>query len=302
MLGHDDIAFDTIKATAPDIELRHLNIFLAVAQESGFTRAAYILHMTQPALSRAVAQLEHRLGVRLFDRTTHTVELTSAGRAFLPYCRNVLVAFHEAVGSARGEMQLRIGFTWSAALELTSLIIREFERRHPQIVVQLRKYDDAYAGSTDGRSHVAFLRGVPSDPGLRSATLFEERRVAAVHPSHPLADCASMTLADIADDPLVVNTVSGITSPGLWPHQRDREIVETRNLEEWLEVVGLGRGVGVTAESTGRLYAHPWIRYIPIDGADPIKVVVAWPEARAHPCAASFVEIALGVAKTRSAG
>lgn len=287
--------------SAPDIELRHLVMFLAVAEESSFTRAADVLRITQPALSRAVAQLERRLGVRLLERSTHAVEMTSAGRDFVPHCRNLLSAFHEAIASVRGDTQMRVGFTWSAALELTALIIREFEGAHPTATVELRKFDDVYAGLTDGRSHVAFLRGVPPESQLRSVTLFDEMRMVALHPSHPLADRGEVTLDEIRDDPLVVNIVSGITTPRLWTHRNeDRHIVRTRNLEEWLEAVALGRGIGVTPESTSRLYPHPWIRYLPITGVARIPVVVAWPVNRPHPLADEFVAVAERLAKQRT--
>lgn len=296
----DATASSMLQRSGPDIELRHLTMFLAVAEESSFTRAADVLRMTQPALSRAIAQLERRLGVRLLERSTHAVSLTNTGRNFLPHSRNVLTAFHEAISSVQGTTVFRVGFTWSAALELTPLIIREFERTHPDATVELRKFDDVYAGLTDGRTHLAFLRGLPRDSQLRSVTLFEEKRMAALHPSHPLASSATLTLDQIREDPLVVNTVSGITTPNLWKNpDEDREIVETRNLEEWLEAVGLGRGVGVTPASTSRLYPHPWIRYVPLAGAPAIPVVAAWPVNRSHLLAAEFVDIAVKMAAKR---
>lgn len=283
-----------------DIEIRHLSMFHAVAQSGSFTRAAQRLHITQPALSRCIAQLERRLGVRLLDRTAHGVQLTPSGIEFLPYCRNALLSFSEAVTSVRGDATLRVGFTWSAALELTPLIIREFERLHPGVEVEPRKCDDSYAGLIDGRTHIAFLRGGRGHPALESTILFEERRVAALHPTHPLADRHSLSLDDIKSDPLVVNTVSGVTTPDLWPDSEgSRVTVRTHNLEEWLEAIALGRGIGVTAESTSRLYVHPGIKYIRLIDAQTIPVVVAWPSARPHPLAKSFVQTSIRMAESR---
>ncbi|MCZ4519328.1 LysR family transcriptional regulator [Rhodococcus ruber] len=285
---------------AGDIEIRHLSMFHAVAQSRSFTRAAELLHITQPALSRSIAQLERRLGVRLLDRTTHGVQLTPSGIEFLPFCRNALLSFNEAIASIRGDATLRVGFTWSAALELTPLIIREFERLHPGVEVEPRKCDDSYAGVLDGRTHIAFLRGTQTHAALESIVLFEERRVAALHPTHPLATRLTLCLDDIRSDPLVVNTVSGVTTPDLWPDSvQTRATVRTHNLEEWLEAIALGRGIGVTAESTSRLYVHPGIKYIPLMDAETIPVAVAWPSARPHPLAKAFAQTSVRLARSR---
>ncbi|WP_159041797.1 LysR family transcriptional regulator, partial [Streptomyces aureus] len=75
------------------IELRHLRCFLAIAEESSLTRAAARLHLTQPAVSRTLAALEHHLGARLVDRSTHHLALTAEGRAFQDRAAAALAAF-----------------------------------------------------------------------------------------------------------------------------------------------------------------------------------------------------------------
>lgn len=290
----------TARAIHPKVELRHLSAFVSVAEASSFTRAAERLRITQPALSRTIAQLERRLNAVLLERSTHAVSLTTEGTNFLPYARNALMAVDEAVYAMQGGGVLRIGFTWSAAVDLTPMILKAFESSHPDVRVEFKRISDATAGIADGRSHVAFLRGEVDDSRFETVTLFEEERVAAFNLDHPLARRRSVRLADIETETLVVNTASGTTRPGLWgTGRKEREIFEVEGLEEWLEAIGLARGVGVTPESTRSLYPHPWIRYVPIEDAPRLPVLLAWPATRPHPMVADLIEIAQHYAQER---
>jgi DNA-binding transcriptional LysR family regulator len=112
----------------PDVELRELRYFVAVAEELHFTRAADRLHVTQQALSTAIQRLEARLGGELFERTTRSVRLTSAGHVLLPLARQVLASARIAVETARhairgvgGELDLGVSppAYWPAAPILT---------------------------------------------------------------------------------------------------------------------------------------------------------------------------------------
>lgn len=96
---------------APVMEVRHLRYFVAVAEERHFGRAARRLHMTQPPLSARIADLEHALGVRLFDRTPHGVTLTAAGQALLPRARRAVAAFDHAITSTAARPRWRITLT-----------------------------------------------------------------------------------------------------------------------------------------------------------------------------------------------
>lgn len=276
------------------VELRHLRAFVAVAEELNFTRAAARLMITQPALSRTIAALERLVGVSLVRRSRRSVVLTPAGKRFLRHARRALAVVEEAVAAAHGERPLlRVGFTWGSTAEYTAPTVRAFERDHPGVVVELRRYDDTVAGLADGRTHVGFLPGLPEDERLDTRVLAQEQRVAALPADHPLASRPAVRLADLVNQPVIINVVSGTTSPDLWePGHRPERFLRVQNVDEWMEAIAAGRGVGLTPASTGRLYSHPAIRYRSISDAPRVPIVLAWPRQASHPLVADFVACA----------
>src|SRR3954471_3785803 len=126
----------------PLIELRLWRQFAAVAEELHFGRAARSLHMTQPPLTQAIAQLERLLGVRLFERTKRSVELTAAGTALLPQARELLARAQALPAQARAAAggsigRLRIAFVSTVGFALLPQWLRAFRARHPQVQMEL---------------------------------------------------------------------------------------------------------------------------------------------------------------------
>lgn len=280
-----------------EIEIRHVRAFLTVVDSGGFTAAAGQLRITQPALSRTVAELERRLGERLLDRDQRPVQPTRAGVALLPQARRLLAVHAETVSALDAAPGgLRVGFAWNAAGEQTTAIVRAFEAEHPDVRVTLRRIDTATAGVDDGRCHLALVRTPPRSPRLDSAVIGTEARVVALAVGHPLAGRAALDLDDVRADPLLVNSVAGTTSPRLWgAGHTDRTVVEVRTTEEWMHAVALGRGIGVTVTSTAAFYAHPEVRFVPLRDAPPLDVLAIWPRRGVHPLVGEFVGAARGV-------
>ena len=103
-------------STRMAVELRHLRCFLAIVDEGNITRAAQRLHLSQPALSRALAQLERHLAVRLIDRSTHHLLLTDVGRTFASMAREAVDGLDEAIASISASVPpLRFGHSWSSS-------------------------------------------------------------------------------------------------------------------------------------------------------------------------------------------
>ncbi|MFF5787096.1 LysR family transcriptional regulator [Streptomyces sp. NPDC012693] len=283
------------------IELRHLRCFLAIAEESSLTRAAARLHLTQPAVSRTLAALEQHLGARLVDRSTHHLALTAEGRAFRDRAAAALAAFDAAVDPARlRHRPLRLGHAWSAFGPYTTPLLRRWQRDHPDTPLELLRIDDRTAGLTRGEVDAALLRGAVDAPGLVTEELTTEERVAAVPADSPLADLPRLTLHDLADGTVVLNTVSGTTALTLWPHAaRPAATVTVANTDDWLTAIAAGRGVGVSSASTAALHPHPGVTYRPLPDAPPLPVVLAWRDAFAHPATGALVAMAREIVSGR---
>ena len=275
------------------IEARHLRCFLAIAEEGNVTRAAVRLHLSQPALSRTLTQLERQLGVQLVDRSTHHLVLTDAGRRFQESAAEAIRALAAAVASVVvGVPALRLGHTWSATTH-TVRIVRAWNDAHPEWPVQLVRSDELTAGLARGAIDIALVRGPLSDSSLKTSLVDEERRVAAIPAGHRLAGAAELTLADLAGEPLVINSRAGTTTLDLWPADaRPYVVAAATSTDGWLITIAAGTGVGVTPASTATTHPHPDVRFIPLPDAPLVPLLLAWPARDPHPHVRELVRIA----------
>ncbi len=260
------------------IELRHLRAFLAIADEGTITHAAARLHTGQPALSRTLRQLEDHLGVRLVDRSTHHLELTTAGRVFREKAAAALAVVDAALNPRTLTCPpLRLGHSWAALGELTIPLLQRWDAEHPAVPLELRRIDDRTAGLARGEVDAALLRGEVTAQRLVTEQLALEARVAVVVAGSELAEHDVLTLAQLACRPIALNTVAGTTTLDLWPATaRPTETIEVANTDEWLTVIAAGRAVGVTTSATPRLHGHPRLAYRPLTDAPPVPLFLAW--------------------------
>ncbi len=283
------------------VELRHLRAFLAVADELNITRAAARLRLTQPAVSRTLAALERHLGVRLVDRSTHHLALTPDGLAFRDKAAAAVAAFDEALDSGRlRTWPLRLGHAWSAFGPYTTPLLRTWQERFPGTPLELLRIDDRTAGLARGEVDGALLRGPVDAPGLVTEVLFTEPRVAAVTADGPLATRPSLELADLADGPVVLNTVSGTTTVDLWPPDtRPAATLTVGNTDDWLTAIAAGRGSGVSTTSTAELHPHAGVAYVPLDDAPGVPVLLARRDAPGHPALPQLAALAREIVARR---
>lgn len=274
------------------VEIRHLRAFLAIAEERSLTRAAQRLHVTQPALSRTLAQLERLVGTRLVDRSTHHVDLTDAGRRFEQAAFDAVRAVESAVASAAGEeLPLRLGHSWSSGIHLSALL-RGWNASNPPCPLTVVRFEERSAGLTSGRVDAALTRGPVDGTRFRSVVVDEEARVAVLQRDHPLARRRRLRLDDLADGTLVQSSV-GTTTLDLWPaDHRPSAAPEVATLDDWLVAIASGAGFGISVASTAALHAHPDVRYVPIDGAPAVPLYLAWPKRAPHPAIKSLVALA----------
>jgi DNA-binding transcriptional LysR family regulator len=275
-------------------ELRHLRCFLAIAEEGNVTRAAGRMHLTQPAVSRTLRQLETHLGVRLIDRSTHHLELTEEGRSFRDKAGAALAAVEDALDPARlRPWPLRVGHAWSAFGAHTATLLRRWEGAHPDTPLELLRFDDRTAGLAAGKVDVAVLRGTAAGDGFHTERLLSEARMAAVSTSQPLACRVSLTLADFTDSTVAVNTVAGVTTPQLWPETiRPKRTLDVANTDDWLAAIAANRAIGITTIATAGIHRYPGVRYLPVTDGPPIEVVLAWRRGPAHPAVPDLIALA----------
>jgi DNA-binding transcriptional LysR family regulator len=195
------------------VELRLWRQFVAVAEELHFGRAALRLHMTQPPLTQAIAQLEKLLQVRLFDRTKRSVALTASGAAILPEVLDVLARAQALPAHARaaagGEVgRLRLAFVSTAGFALLPQWVRAFRKHYPQVELELMEATGDVQPQLLARGEIdaGFVLHSPgfAPEGLDRVLIASEPLVLALPEHHPLAASQEPTPGDVLAEPLVI--------------------------------------------------------------------------------------------------
>lgn len=257
-----------------DVELRHVRAFVAVAEEESFTHAAAVLHITQPALTRTVQQLEAALGVKLIARTSRTFHLTGPGREFHARAQRLLADLEAAVQAARGSAVFRLGFSWLLPSPWAQETAARFTAACGMPVTFVR-CDHPVTALQRGEVEAVVIRsGQPGD-AVDSVALFDEPRVVACSRRSPLAQATSLDWGQVPEWPLVINTATGTTQPSLWPEATSLRVIETTNYDEWLESVAAGPGIGIVPDIAEHRNTHPELRFVPLAGAPPVTVRLA---------------------------
>ncbi|WP_256642111.1 LysR family transcriptional regulator [Streptomyces murinus] len=277
-----------------DIGIRHLRAFLVLAEQLSFTQTAALLHTTQPSLTRSIHRLEEALGARLFHRTTRNVRLSAAGVLLREELKELLPRLESALTPQHDIQTLQIGFSWLFPDELLQNAIVGFERAYG-VAVDLVRRDERCAGVDEGAVQLAVLRGRQAVRGLRTVRIAQEERVAAVSRRSPLARRRSLAWTELAEHPVLINTVSGATQLHDWPEDaRPATVTLCSGFTEWLELIAAGHGIGVVPDLALRRNPHPGVHFIPLTGAPPMPLWLARPLAGAHPLALRFMERAAG--------
>ena len=195
------------------MELRHLEHFVAVAEERNFTRAARRLHLVQSALSVSIRSLERELGTQLFERTTREVRLTDAGRILLPEARRTLDAAAGAQAAVLGAQEglrgtLRLGVMQIISVIDVGSLIARFHRERPLVDIQPKTSPGGSAGLISdvrrGALDAAFVSvSWPDQPGVTATALSSQPVLLGCPPDHPLARRAVVPVSELADEPFV---------------------------------------------------------------------------------------------------
>jgi DNA-binding transcriptional LysR family regulator len=265
-----------------DLDLRLVRSFTVVAERRHFGRAAAELHLTQSSLSRQIIRLEQQVGARLLDRTPQGTRLTEAGEAFLPPAVEVLRTAAAAAAHARAVARpRRITVGYIANLIVTPAV-RELRRRHPdaEVHTQHLRWDDGRAALLEHRVDVAVVRLPLSTAGLHVTVLYDEPRVLLVPRDHRLAGKESVTLDDIADEPLPRATDPAWDA--FWridPRPDGRPAPDGPRLtvmEDKFELIASGQAVAIVPAGPGDVSSlRPDLTTVPLEDVEPAHVAVA---------------------------
>ena len=288
-------------------ELRHLVYFREVARRLHFRQAAEALAVAQPALSRQIAQFEEALGVDLFVRSRRRVELTPAGQALLvriePLLRSMASVPGELRALAEGQTgQVRVAFTGLAMATVLPGILREFQKKHPGIRVELNESPTSaqLAALQAGEIACGFFHPDAPTPGLKTRVLLRERNGVLLPADHPLAGRPTLRLRALAATPFVL--FPRTHNPGFYDRVLAafaRASVTPHIAEEvWprANAVGLVRaGLGATFMCPSEAkHLPPEVTFRPLEGPAPeSRLVIGWRSTPPpDPALAAFLAVA----------
>lgn len=242
--------------------LADLRAFAAVGQLQSFAAAARVLHLSQPALSRRISHLEALLGVRLFDRTTRSVELTPLGRRFLGEVRSAIdeldrcvVSLHDVAHLEAGDVT--VGCVFSAVHHFLPPVIRAFRQKHPNVLVRIIEEgaDEVLASVKHGEADFALNYTGMQDPEIEFTALLKEPFVLACPADHPLARKRSVRWDELARHPYALVSHESrnrvlIDQALAGAAQFPRPLCEVRHVSTLIGVVENGLAVAVVPQLT----------------------------------------------------
>lgn len=185
--------------------IRHLKIFIAVYQAESITRAAGQLHMTQPAVSRAIQELERHYGVRLFERLRRRLSITESGRQLYAKALHIVDSFDALEQGLKNWDEfgvLRVGATPTLANTLLPPVLADFGSRHPglDIRIQVNNGEQLQQLLYDGELDFALIEGAAGRKHLHSEPFAHDRLLLLLPPDDPRKDAPSLVMNDLAGD------------------------------------------------------------------------------------------------------
>ena len=280
------------------LDSRALRQFLAVAETLSFRQAAEVLHMSQPPLSRAVRQMEARLGTPLFERNTQRVVLTPAGQRLLPYARRILQLIaqaQDAVAAQQLPARLRIGVTSAIEAQWFQRVAQAMEAQGVEPVVSSDTSPRLVRLLARGRLDAAFIALPTHAQGLEVDVLERQPLLAVLPATHRLARRRTVALDDLAADPLY--WFRRARQPAFFDHCRavfQRHGYAPALLEEpedhhvLLAAVARGRGVALLPASFAAI-RREGVRYKPLREGAELHVGVGLATPRDRPELRAFL-------------
>ena len=238
--------------------LRHMKIFLAVYQEQQITKAARQLCMTQPAVTRAIQEIEAYYGVRLFERINRKLYITQTGTMFYTYAVHIVDCFDQMEKGLRDWDQLgvlRVGATIALGTDLLPKVLVRFQQANPSLQIRSVVSNGAALQQAllDNQLDFAVIEGSVGQEELASRAIAPDRLVLILPPDDPRAKWEHLALRDLADDPFLLRDKGSVGRAFLervfalheLPLQPVMESVSTQAI---IQAVHLGLGISFLPE------------------------------------------------------
>lgn len=254
--------------------LRHMQIFTVVYQEMNITKAAALLHMTQPAVTRSIRELEDYYGIRLFERINHRLFRTESGEEFYTRALHITECFADLEKGIRNWDEfgvLRVGASITIGNFLLPRLVPEFQRRHPNLRIKVTISNSAKIQQAilENAIDLALIEETASSEHIVSALLAEDRLCPIFPPGHPLLSPPEVSLRDITAYPLLLRetgsagrsflnqvfSLHGIAFEPAW---------ESASTQALVKAVSAGLGISILPEklvlqdiASGRVASRP---------------------------------------------
>jgi len=272
------------------MELRHLQYFLALAEEQNFSRAAHRLHIAQPSLSQQIRRLEAELETELFDRSSRPIQLTNAGELLLGDARGLVqemeATAREVRRAGRGEVgRVRIGYSYGGLYDLVLVLLRRLLVASPEtnmVIHQLPERDQVPALRTRRVDLVLGRITEPTTCDVIVRPLRDERLIAILPTHHPLATGPTVKLVDLAEERFVMfprrlepvvfdNYIQACMSAGFTLRLEH----EVSDAQTQALAIAAGLGVGLSGEQLALRF--PELVYLPVEPEVSIaKIAALW--------------------------
>lgn len=290
------------------MDLRHLRYFQAVAEELSYSRAARRLRIAQPALSRAIKEMESELGAEVLERSRHHVALTPAGGVLLQEAVLLLENWEDSLRRVRRtasgeEGELRLGYIGPPTQPFLGRVLHEYRNLFPRVSLHLeeRTPERVWEMVARGRLTAGLTRPVPSHTalGLRTLPLREEQLGVVVRQDHPLAGKRTVSWKNLVREPLIVLArregaslhdaiLAACRLAGFMPR-----LAHTPSLiGTVLSYTEAGAGLGIVTDSI--LTSSLNLRFIPLTPAQTVPLVLVWQEDHDPPPMQRFRELLAG--------
>jgi len=288
---------------AHDVDLRHVRAFVTTAQRGSFSAAAAALHITQPALSRRIVELESAFELRLFDRTSRRVALTQSGQDLLARCRELLVHGEAVRERARALAQgkagiLRLGCAPMIMESVVAPLVARYREANPGVDLELREQGGERAQEAVLRGELHAAIATPTHPELQARLLFPWRLLAVVPDGHPLARDRTVDLVKLGKE-VILTLPEGFGTRALLDAGSEtlgvRPVIRMEATAAQTLVAAARAGYGVAVVPSVLSMNTRGVRAIPILAAGKSLgrwLAIVWNAQRSHPpYLAGFIDL-----------